>query len=120
MMDREQFYNFMKYSVQDLLNERGVEGSVQMQEVMKNNDQVLTGLVIRGSGEIISPCVYMNDMYERYQDGYPLSYMANEIVEIMVDVEPPEIDFSKLTEYESAKEYLSIRVVGIGFWSTEW
>lgn len=35
MMNREQFYNFMKYSVQDLLNERGVEGSVQIEEVMK-------------------------------------------------------------------------------------
>ena len=31
MMDREQFYSFMKYSVQDLLNERGVEGSVQIE-----------------------------------------------------------------------------------------
>ena len=38
MMEREQFYNFMKYSVQDLLNERGVEGNVQIEEVMKNND----------------------------------------------------------------------------------
>ena len=113
MMDREQFYSFMKYSVQDLLNERGVEGSVQIEHVMKTNDQVLTGLVIRSEGECISPCIYLNDMYERYQDGYPLSYMANEVADLMEDARNPEIDFSKITNYENAKEYLSIRVVGI-------
>ena len=83
MMDRDQFYSFMKYSVQDLLNERGVEGSVQIEHVMKTNDQVLTGLVIRSEGECISPCIYLNDMYERYQDGYPLSYMANEVADLI-------------------------------------
>lgn len=113
MMDREQFYSFMKYSVQDLVNERGIEGKVEIQEVIKNNDQHLTGLVIRGNGEVISPCVYLNDMFVRYQEGYPLNYMANEIVDIMEDARCPEVDFSKLTDYESAKEYLSIRVVDI-------
>ena len=113
MMDREQFYTFMKYSVQDMLNERGVEGKVELQEVMKNNDQVLTGLVIRTEGECISPCIYLNDMFERYQEGYPLNYMANEVADLMEDARNPEIDFSKITNYENAKEYLSIRVVGI-------
>ena len=113
MMERDQFYNFMKYSVQDLLNERGVEGSVQIEEVMKNNDQVLTGLVIRGSGECISPCIYLNDMFERYQEGYPLNYMANEVADLMEEARNPEIDLSKLTDYENAKEYLAIRLVGI-------
>lgn len=67
MMNKEQFFSFMKYSVQDLLNERGVDGEVELQEVIKNNDRALTGLVIHGNGETISPCVYLDDMYERYQ-----------------------------------------------------
>lgn len=113
MMNREQFYNFMKYSVQDLLNERGFEGSIQLEEVMKNNDQVLTGLVIRGNGESISPCIYLNNMYERYQEGYSLSYMANEVADLMEEARNPEIDLSKIMDYDSAKEYLSIRLVGI-------
>ena len=113
MMNREQFYNFMKYSVQDLLNERGVEGNVQIEEVMKNNDQVLTGLIIRGNGECISPCIYLNDMFERYQEGYPLSYMANEVADLLEETRNPEIDLSKLMDYDNAKEYLSIRLVGI-------
>lgn len=52
-------------------------------------------------------------MYERYQEGYPLSYMVNEVADLMEETRNPEIDLSKLTDYDNAKEYLSIRLVGI-------
>ena len=112
-MDREQFYSFVKYSVQDVLNEHGIEGKVELQEVLKSNDQALTGLVFRGEGEKISPCVYLNDMYERYQDGLPVEYIVSEVADLMEDARNPEIDLSKFTEYEKAKEYLSFRLVGL-------
>ena len=40
----------MKYSVQDILNEHGIDGKVELQEVLKSNDQTLIGLVFHGNG----------------------------------------------------------------------
>ncbi len=39
MMNRNQFFTFMKYSVQDMLNDRGMKCNLELQEVIKNNDQ---------------------------------------------------------------------------------
>lgn len=39
--------------------------------------------------------------------------MANEVADLLEDTRNPEIDLRRLTEYESAKKYLSIRLVGI-------
>lgn len=113
MMNKEQFFSFMKYSVQDLVTERGIEGKIELENVMKNNDQALTGLVIRENGSDMSPCIYLDDMYERYQDGYPLDEMANEIADMIEDIENPDISIEQLVDYDYMKSHLSIRVVGI-------
>lgn len=113
MMNKEQFFNFMKYSVQDMLNDRGMRCKLELEKVIKKNDQALTGLVIRGKGENISPCIYLDDMYQRYAKGQSLAYLSSEIADLLENTRNPEFDFNKIAEYESAKEYLSIRLVGI-------
>ena len=62
-------------------------------------------MVIRGNGECISPCIYLNDMYERYQEGYPLNYMANEVADLMKEI--VFIDEETLTkdEMQNAEQY---------------
>ena len=112
-MDREQFFSFVKYSVQDILNERGVEGRIELQEVTKSNDQVLTGLTLRCEGEHISPCIYLDDMYERYQDGLEVGCIVREVVDLVEIYGNPEIDLKKFTDYEAAKEHLTFRLVDI-------
>ena len=112
-MDREQFFSFVKYSVQDILNERGVEGRIELQEVTKSNDQVLTGLTLRCEGEHISPCIYLDDMYERYQHGLEVGCIVREVVDLVEIYGDPEIDLKKFTDYEAAKEHLTFRLVDI-------
>ena len=113
MSNREQFFHIMKFSVQDFINERGIEGRVELQEVVKNNDQVLTGLVLLENKNNISPCIYLDDMYERYKSGMPLVDIATQVTDLMVSTKNPEVDYSRLCDYEKAKDHLLIRLVGV-------
>lgn len=50
--------------------------------VLKNNDTRLTGIIIKESGTNIFPTIYLDDLAEAYQDGYPLDYCIDKILQL--------------------------------------
>lgn len=50
--------------------------------VLKNNDTRLTGIIIKESGTNIFPTIYLDDLAEAYQDGYPLDYCIDKIIQL--------------------------------------
>ena len=117
MMKKEQFCEIMKSSVQEILNERGIDAELEIQEVVKSNDQKLTGLRVMGKENRATPCLYLDELYEQFQKGYPIFHMASEvanaIADAMVDAMKMDLDMMKLNEYESARNFLTIHLVGI-------
>lgn len=65
-------YSEFKDKVTDLLQKHyGDKAEVKISECIKNNDTQLDGVSVirKGSGNVVSPVVYLNDIYEKYEDG---------------------------------------------------
>ena len=75
-------------------------------EVTKNNGVTLIGISLKNVG--ISPCVYIDSMYEQ---GMTVGEATAEVKEIM-DSNPALTDFAPemLTDFAKAKQFLSLRL----------
>ena len=69
MMDFEEFKNSVADQIKDFLPEKYADAAVDLQEVTKNNDTVLTGILIRTEESNIAPNIYLEGYFEQYQDG---------------------------------------------------
>ena len=69
MMDFEEFKNSVADQIKDFLPEKYADATVELQEVTKNNDTVLTGILIKTEESNIAPNIYLEGFFEQYQDG---------------------------------------------------
>lgn len=78
----------------------------EAKEVVKNNGMKLIGISLKNAG--ISPCVYIDQMYEQ---GMTVGEATAEVKEIM-DTNPAPTDFSPemLADFDKAKQFLSLRL----------
>ncbi len=58
----------------------GERYQVRLQEVQKNNNVRLQGLVILETTQNISPTIYLDDFYEAYQHGFALERIVEKIL----------------------------------------
>lgn len=75
--------NFKEFTerIVSLLREKlGDDYKVTLTEVLKNNDIRLTGIVIIRESDSISPTIYLEEPYHRYQDGVSLQKIVEEIL----------------------------------------
>lgn len=75
-------------------------------EVVKNNGVKLIGISLKNAG--ISPCVYIDQMFEQ---GFTVGEATAEVKEIM-DANPAPTGFSPemLTDFDKAKQFLGLRL----------
>ena len=59
MMDFEEFKASVADQIKDYLPEKYADATVDLQNVTKNNDTVLTGLLIRNEDSNIAPNIYL-------------------------------------------------------------
>ena len=55
---------------------------VSINEVIKNNDTKLTGLVIRGTESNLAPTIYLEGLFAKYKSGVAMTVIINEIINI--------------------------------------
>lgn len=60
--------------------ERGYD--IKVNRIMKNNSIELDGIVFFKEGDMISPNIYLNSYYERYQSGESMESIAEDIIEV--------------------------------------
>ena len=58
----------------------GKEGHVYVNQIIKNNDTKLDGLVIMEKGHTMAPTIYLNDYYPKYKDGMSIDNIMDEIL----------------------------------------
>ncbi|MBR3736039.1 MAG: hypothetical protein IKN07_09160, partial [Lachnospiraceae bacterium] len=68
-MNFEEFTQYVKDNIKDFLPEKYADAEVDLQEIMKNNDEKLTGLVIRTEDSNITPTIYLNQYFKEYENG---------------------------------------------------
>lgn len=119
MMTREEFYEYVKGHIKELLPEDAYPKgtTVRIEEVEKSGGLKLTGVCIRKPEETIVPVVYLDEYYKVYQEGAPISLVLEEIKN--VDGRAREkINVPRLTEddleFDSVRDRIFIKACDKG------
>ena len=112
MLNMREFNDAVKRNLASFLPTDMAENAVIDQvEVVKINDQKLHGITIRESGENAAMTFYLNDMFERYENGEDLGTLMTELAaaygQNRYAVRPPEVDLS----WVELKDDLTVRVI---------
>lgn len=112
MMDIREFREKIKEELPGHMPEELVESiTLESVEISKMNDQKLYGITVKEKGSNMAPTLYVNEFYERYQDGEDLEQLITEFAERTegsVHVQgPPETDLT----WDSVKDSLSVRLL---------
>lgn len=105
-------HTFICHVLQKMQEELGEDIKVSLQDVTKNNGVVLTGLTFTQKNVNISPTVYLEDFYEKYQEGTAMEDIIKEIREIYEKSKlDQDIDMEFFTEYEKAKGRIVYKLI---------
>ncbi len=119
MKSYSEFKEYVKENVLDYMPEKFEKAQISIHPVVKNNDVVLDGLIIRNPDSNISPNIYLNPLYEQYQNGKDLDEIVSRAADIYIENIEPVIDRSfevrmdDLKNYEKIKEHIFPRVVNL-------
>ena len=64
MMNRKEFYEYVKDNVKEYLPKSYKDAEIKLQEVEKNNGLKLTGITIPNGDQRIVPTVYLDSLYQ--------------------------------------------------------
>ena len=116
MMNYEEFKNEIIENIKEHLSSGHDDVTVTINDVVKNNDRHLDGLMIRDESVNISPTIYLNNFYEEYVDGADMDEILDKIAGIYeANVIDHDFDLSAVTDFEAAKDRIVARVVNAGY-----
>lgn len=111
-MDYKDFVEQVKEQIKDFLPEKFADAEVTVDRIVKNNDCILDGLMIRTEESNIFPTIYLNPYFEQVKDGAEfgsvLSMIAAAYEEHYVD---HDIDASAVTDYERIKDKIVCKLI---------
>jgi len=115
MLSYEEFKQEIQDDIKLYLPEKFADATVTVQTVMKNNDTALDGLMIRGEGDTVVPNIYLNDLYERYENGADLSDIKQDIADIRVKHDQLDlpIDVSDLGDLDKVRDRIDCKLVNL-------
>lgn len=76
---KKEFVEDLRDVILEKLNEDDGVNFIEIQDVVKNNNTVLTGLVFKSDSDI-APVIYVDSAYEQYQDGRSIEGIADDII----------------------------------------
>ncbi len=117
MMNYEEFQEYMKQAVLEFLPEKYQDATVQIHQIIKNNDTKRDGMTILLPEETVSPTIYLNGYYEDYQHGRASEEIAGEIADTYVEhfFEREQVlqdfDISHIGDYDAVKDRITCRLI---------
>lgn len=108
-MKFNEFCNVIKDMVQQRL---GKDVEVELQEVVKNNNVCLRGMVFKAEETNVSPTIYLDSFFYSYSRGMSLEDIVSTIVNSYQSVpENGEIDLSFFKDFAKVKDKIAYRLV---------
>ena len=106
------FDTFKETVLSALSNYYGSDYTLSIQKIPKNNQIILDGLTIQKKGQNISPTIYLNPYFSKFQDGMPMFHILEEIKNTYAMHHPDEnIDIRFFTDYENAKDRICMKLI---------
>ena len=111
-MEVKEFTKIIKEELPDFLPEEVYKDLViENVEISKMNDQKLHGLTFRPKGSDAAPTLYIDDLYDRHENGEDLGFLlvdlANRYEEARHAPAPPTVDLS----WENVRDKLTVRLL---------
>lgn len=99
--------------IKNYLPEEYKNASVEIKEVVKNNDKLLTGLLITKDGSNISPTIYLDGYFREYESGCRLlDNILEEVAEVRVAYEVGDrFDIGRIKSLDLAKDHILCKLV---------
>ena len=113
MMNFEEFKGYIQDNILKYLPERYQDADIVINRVVKNNDTVLDGMNIFSGHSGVTPTIYLNAVYEQYQDGRDIDQIVGSLADQFVEIMGQEVPFnvSQLFDYEDVKDRIVCRLV---------
>ena len=113
MMNRKEFEQYLQDNVKDYLPESFADAKIVFNEVVKNNDQHMTGMSIIRDNEAVVPNIYIDSFYQQYQEGRNIDEIVGDIADARIEYDShiqAEDITQQLMNYENVKDKLEIRL----------
>lgn len=113
-MEYRDFVEQVKNQIQDFLPVKFADATVEVNQVVKNNDCVLDGLLIKTEESNIAPTIYLNPYYKQIQDGAELDDVLTQIADVYQShYIGHDMDMSAITDYEKIKERIVCKLINM-------
>lgn len=106
-------FNVFVENIVDLLQKRmGENYEIRVTKVMKNNDIQLTGVTMMEKSEHIAPTIYLEGLYEEYQNGIAMEELAEKII-VFNKQQMPDSDLNMdfFQDFEQVKDRIFYKLV---------
>lgn len=107
------YQNFLEKLVNGLSRHYGEQYKIKITQVKKNNGVIHSGITITYQDSNISPTIYMEELYERYLDGEPLSDIMRKIMRIYDDCKiEGTVDTQFICDFEKVRDRIVYKLIG--------
>lgn len=79
MLNFEEFQEYVKMRLPEILPEECRVAEISLNQVLKNNNRMLHAVVVRTEESNIAPNIYLEGYYERYKDGADVDELVRDI-----------------------------------------
>ena len=103
-MNFNEFVNEVKDNIRLFLPKDYENAEVSTMECQKLN-RAYTGLMVRKEGEMLTPTINLNQLYEAYkaQPGVTMETVCRKIADIVIEA-PIQVDLKSILNYEDVKD----------------
>lgn len=110
-MNYEQFVETMYEMCRERLDTSSV---VEKQQILKNNGVSMKGLTIRKKEQAVSPIIYLDGFYARYQQGESMEMLCDGIIEKCINApELPVHEYRKIFDLSYVQENVVYKLVNL-------
>lgn len=108
-----EFTSFKTLVKEEVERRAGKTYSVRLNDIMKNNGVVLSGLTVMQDDSNISPTIYLNNYYEAYENGQAtLGMVINDVMDIYnKNKVNRKVDMRYFLNYESVKSRIVLKLI---------
>jgi len=111
MMNFNEFQSTVVAQIKDFLPSDYADATVEVNEVVKNNDTKLHGIVIRKTNNPVAPCIYLESFYERYEDGDNINDILYDIANIRIQNERQDINADDFCNWNKVKDKVVAKLI---------
>lgn len=114
MMNRKDFYEYVKNNVKGYLPPSYESGEITIREFTRNNGIKLTGITIPEGEQRVVPTVYLDSVYQQYAKGRDLDACVGDVADMRIEAQDKAVFISMglpdIYNYEEMKEKLQVRI----------